>query len=322
MIQRRPLEMSLGERAILRTVVYSSLFDWPLKVEEIHRNLQEHPLEESSILEIYQSSSWLPSIMDYQDGYLFLKGCDAMVQKRGRREERSRAILKANRWVLKLISLIPYVRMVAISGSAAQLNMDEDGDIDLFLVTRGNRVWSLAVTILVLTKLLGRRKMVCFNFILSDQRLVIDRQDLFNANQIAHLKPVLGEEVYERFIQVNPFVARFYPNLKATSLTWAYRPPGILRILKGTTEWILSFGLGQIQEFLCRKTYAWYLGRQSPRWKSPQEVVMEKGCLKLHTNSHREKVIEAFEEALRQAESRMGGEKVGGASGAESGSRS
>ena len=201
--------MSLGERAILRTVVYSSLFDWPLKVGEVHLNLQEHPLEESSILEIYQSSSWLRSIMDYQDGYLFLKGRDAIVQKRGRREERSRAILRANRWVLKLISLIPYVRLVAISGSAAQLNMDEDGDIDLFLVTRGNRVWSLAVTILVLTKLLGRRKMVCFNFVLSDQRLVIDRQDLFNANQIAHLKPVLGEEVYERFVQVNPFVARF-----------------------------------------------------------------------------------------------------------------
>ena len=297
--------MSLGERAILRTVVYSSLFDWPLKVGEVHLNLQEHPLEESSILEIYQSSSWLRSIMDYQDGYLFLKGRDAIVQKRGRREERSRAILRANRWVLKLISLIPYVRLVAISGSAAQLNMDEDGDIDLFLVTRGNRVWSLAVTILVLTKLLGRRKMVCFNFVLSDQRLVIDRQDLFNANQIAHLKPVLGEEVYERFVQVNPFVARFYPNLRATS-PWVYRPPWILRILKGTTEWILGFGLAQIQEFLSRKAYAWYLGRQSPRWKSPQEVVMEKDCLKLHTNSHREKVMEAFEEALRKAETNAG----------------
>ena len=295
----------MGERAILRTVVYSSLFDWPLKVGEVHLNLQEHPLEESSILEIYQSSSWLRSIMDYQDGYLFLKGRDAIVQKRGRREERSRAILRANRWVLKLISLIPYVRLVAISGSAAQLNMDEDGDIDLFLVTRGNRVWSLAVTILVLTKLLGRRKMVCFNFVLSDQRLVIDRQDLFNANQIAHLKPVLGEEVYERFVQVNPFVARFYPNLRATS-PWVYRPPGILRILKGTTEWILGFGLAQIQEFLSRKAYAWYLGRQSPRWKSPQEVVMEKDCLKLHTNSHREKVMEAFEEALRKAETNAG----------------
>ena len=30
MTQRHPLELSLEEEAILRTVVYSSLFDWPL----------------------------------------------------------------------------------------------------------------------------------------------------------------------------------------------------------------------------------------------------------------------------------------------------
>ncbi|MFQ5929412.1 MAG: hypothetical protein ACE5MK_06920 [Acidobacteriota bacterium] len=256
-------ELSVAERAILRTVLYSSLFDYPLTVGELQQNLLELVLDESSILNIYRSSTALQSVIEYEDGYLFPRGRSALIQTRRRREVRSQAILEANRWVLTLIGSIPYTRMVALSGSAAHLNVDHDGDIDLFLVTRANRVWSVAVTILLLTKLLGRRKMVCFNFILSDDRLQIERKDLFNANQIIHLRPLLGQELYRRFVEVNSFVADFYPNFKATRTGLECRPNWILRALKVMAEWFFQLGLAQLQEFMCRTTYSWYLKRKS-----------------------------------------------------------
>ncbi|MDA2930221.1 hypothetical protein MYX84_09785, partial [Acidobacteria bacterium AH-259-O06] len=295
------------ERAILRTVLYSSLFDYPLTVGELQQNLLELVLDESSILKIYRSSTALQSVIEYEDGYLFPRGRSALIQTRRRREVRSQAILEANRWVLTLIGSIPYTRMVALSGSAAHLNVDHDGDIDLFLVTRANRVWSVAVTILLLTKLLGRRKMVCFNFILSDDRLQIERKDLFNANQIIHLRPLLGQELYRRFVEVNSFVADFYPNFKATRTGLECRPNWILRALKVMAECLFQLGLAQLQEFMCRTTYSWYLKRKSHSWRSPEEVLMEKDYLKLHTESHRKSVMQRFEQAFLQAMERMEG---------------
>ena len=301
MSDKRQITLSVAEQAILRTVLYSSLFDWPLKVRELQQDLLELTLDESSIVQVYRSSAALQSVIEYQDGYLFSRGLKDLIEKRKQREVRSRAILDANHWVLKLVCSIPYTRLVAVSGSAAHLNMDREGDIDLFLVTQGNRVWSVAVTLLLLAKLLGRRKMVCFNFILSDRRLELERKDLFNANQIIHLQPVIGEEIYRRFVELNSFVSDFYPNFEMTSNNLIDQPGRILEITKWIAEWFLWPGLAQLQEFVCRTTYRWYLKRKSHLWKSPEEVAMEKDYLKLHTESHRRRVMERFEEALLQA---------------------
>ena len=88
--------------------------------------------------------------------------------------------------------------MVALSGSVAHLNLEGSGDLDLFIVTRGRRVWSVTVAVILLAKLLGRRRTLCANYVLSDTQLQMDQQDLFTASQIIHLKPLVGGEVYDQ----------------------------------------------------------------------------------------------------------------------------
>jgi hypothetical protein len=75
--------------------------------------------------------------------------------------------------------------------------------------------WTVAVTVLVLTKCLGRRRIVCANLILADSRLALEQQDLFTANQVIHLKPIVGDELLDDFLAANPFVRRLYPNALA-----------------------------------------------------------------------------------------------------------
>jgi hypothetical protein len=56
--------------------------------------------------------------------------------------------------------------------------------------------------------------------------------------------------------------------------------------------------MAPVYERACRVAYGWYLRRQSHRWRSREHVRLEPECLKLHTASHRDEVMAAFENAM------------------------
>ncbi|OGK40562.1 hypothetical protein A3A74_00340 [Candidatus Roizmanbacteria bacterium RIFCSPLOWO2_01_FULL_35_13] len=59
---------------------------------------------------------------------------------------------------VKLLSLVPSVKLVGLSGSVAMLNADDDHDIDLFIITAKNRLWIGRFVALLLAQLLRIRR--------------------------------------------------------------------------------------------------------------------------------------------------------------------
>jgi hypothetical protein len=291
---------SLEERAILRTVVYASVFDYPLTLTQLQQTLVESSQTEAEILARYRTSAWLRQTIDHRDGLFFPRGHDDIVAERSRREAASREFIRAHQRYLRFICAVPFTRLVALSGSVAHLNMDRRGDLDLFIVTRGARVWSVAVVILLMAKLAGRRKITCVNYVLSDRALTLDQRDLFTANQVISLRPLIGSDVFQHFVRVNDFVARFYPNFDPVLVEKSGSHPSVL---KRAVEIVLSCGPAQAFERVCRSAYGWYLRRRASGWTSPEQVRLERECLKLHTNSHRGSVTDHFEAALAEVES-------------------
>jgi hypothetical protein len=223
------------------------------------------------------------------------------VDERRRREARSRRFLRRHRWFLACIAAMPFVRMVALSGSVAHLNLESDGDLDLFIVTRGRRVWSTALAIVVLSKLAGRRRVICANYLVADTRLRVEQQDLFAASQIVHLKPLVGESVYRDLLTANPFVRRFYPNFhRADAGTLPFKPRRVGGWLKRGLE-VAASPLSVPIEVMCRLAYRSYLSRRARTWRSPEQVRMQDDCVKLHTRSHRQSVLARFDHAVRTA---------------------
>src|SRR5262249_28167391 len=158
------------------------------------------------------SSQALQSVVEFRDGFFFPAGRAALIDERRRREARSRAFLAQHQRLLDLVCAVPFTRLVALSGSIAHMNLECDGDLDLFIVTRAGYVWSTAVAILVLARLMRRRRIVCANFVIGDSHLWLEQQDLFTANQVIHLKPLIGAATLLEILAANPFIARFYPN--------------------------------------------------------------------------------------------------------------
>jgi hypothetical protein len=294
--------MTPREFAIARSVVYAALFDYPLTLDQLHLALIESDQTPSEILAVYDGSDRLRAVVDYHDGFFYPAGRADLVAKRRRREARGRRFLQQHEYLLRLLCAVPYTRLVALSGSIAHLNFDADGDLDLFVVTRGRRVWTVTLALLALAKLLGQRRVVCANFVLADSHLALEQQDLFTANQILHLKPLIGAATFEAFLAANPFVARWYPNASARqgAAPVACQPSRRLAALKRALELLLWLPSPAI-EVACRRLYAWHLRRRAGTWRSPDQVRLQSDYLKLHTRSHRHSVLDRFDAATAAA---------------------
>ena len=191
-VQRSAAPLSGPELAIARSVLYASLFEYPLTLAQLRQTLIESSQTPTEILASYERSASLRSLVDYEDGYFFPAGRRDLLGERRVRERRSRAFLLRHRTLLTVIGALPFVRLVALSGSIAHLNLEGSGDLDLFIVTKGRHVWSVMVAVIILAKLLRRRQTLCANFVLADTALALTQQNLFTASQVIHLKPLVG----------------------------------------------------------------------------------------------------------------------------------
>lgn len=292
---RRPYPTPAQERAVLESVIYASLFDYPLTLEQLHETLVDEAADSAAIAAWYDGSAFLQARIEWRDGYFFPVGRADLPELRRRREELSRAALDELRAPLRLVLGMPFVRMVAISGSLAHLNAEGDADLDLFVITRAGRAWTVMVTVLLLARLFGWRKRLCLNYVVSERALAVEPRDLFSANQIVHLQPLLGAATYRRFLHANRFVTRFYPNFQP-------RPVDGVRSRSAIAlEVLLHYTVGPVVERVCRAAYGRYLRRTSGTWQSSDQVRLDAECLKLHTSSHRAHVMQRFERAKQQA---------------------
>ena len=145
----------------------------------------------------------------------------------------------------------------------------------------------------VLSKLLGWRKRLCMNYVVSEHAMSIAPCDLFSANQIIHLRPIVGGDVFTRFLEANPFVKRLYPN-------FADLKPASPQARKPFVEGLLSWGIAPLAERLARGLYGWHLRRRASTWYSRDQVRLEPECLKLHTSSHRASTLAKFDAAMAE----------------------
>jgi hypothetical protein len=243
----------------------------------------------------------LQTAIESRDGWYFPAGRADLIATRARREVVSRDLLARDRGILSLVSRMPFVRMVALSGSLAHLNAEGSADLDLFVITAPNRVWAVTVATLVLSRLLGWRKRLCLNYVVSERAMAIEPRDLFSANQIIHLRPIMGDRVFERFVKANGFVRDFYPNFELK----ASEPKAGAESRKPTAERVLSLGPAQLAELTARALYGWHLRRKAATWQSRDQVRLEKECLKLHTSSHRASTIRKFDATMTEVLNRQ-----------------
>ena len=199
----------------LQTLCYSDIFDYPLTRSEI---------------ENYQigtnKTPTPPKYVEKKGIYYFLKGRKKIVEWRKKREMWSNQKLERSGRLARFLTLIPTVKLIAVTGAVAAGNARQDDDIDLMIVTSRGWIWTTRFLVIVLSELLGVRRrpntlrlkdMLCFNMFLDVNHLSVplNERDLFSANEVARVKILWErEETINRFWQENRWVKNYLPNFK------------------------------------------------------------------------------------------------------------
>ena len=289
------------ELAVLRSVTYAAMFEYPLSLEQLQTCLIGVRADVATLAAWWRNSELLQATIDHQHGLYFPAGRADLLHTRARREALSCDLLARDRRILSVVAAMPFVRMVALSGSLAHLNAEGSADLDLFVITAPHRVWSVTLSLLVIARLFGWRRRMCLNYVISEDALRVEPPDLFSANQIIHLRPILGHDVFARFVEANPFVREIYPNFALEPeppKPQAPRRKAQAASLKPLLEGLLSLGFAQVWERAARAIYGWHLNRRAATWQSRDQVRLDAECLKLHTCSHRAAALARYDAAV------------------------
>jgi hypothetical protein len=202
------------DAAVLAALAYSDVFDWPLTSAEIHRSLSM--LATAGDVEDAVASMVSRADVSRVSDQFVLFGRHEIIECRRRREHMAVALWPRALRYGRLIAHLPFVSMVAVSGSLAVNAADTGADVDLFVVTEDGRLWTARAMIIGLVRAarIGRDRdaPLCPNYLISESNLALRERDMFTARELAQLVPLSGGATYERLLAENDWYREFLPN--------------------------------------------------------------------------------------------------------------
>jgi predicted nucleotidyltransferase len=205
----------LGEKEI-SSLIYHDIFDYPLAPLELIKWTAGKEIGFKNIENIKIST---------KNGFLFLNGKEGSTLKRLMRKRISKRKIEKAKKAAKILSFLPTIKMVAVTGALAMNNANEDSDIDFLMITKKGSLWTTRLFAMALLKAFGipRRKYgerstrdkLCLNIWLDESDLAWSKssRDIYTAHEISQVIPLANkEQAYERFLSKNTWIADFWPN--------------------------------------------------------------------------------------------------------------
>jgi hypothetical protein len=284
------------ERAILWTVAYADVFDYPLRVEEIHRYLIGLPAGIEQVRETLSAGRLVPDFLARAGHYYLLPGREQIQATHARRGAFSRSLWPQAERYGRIIARLPYVRMVAITGALAMNNVEDRPDIDYLVAVSPGRVWTCRAMIIALVRWASLKNIIlCPNYILSTGSLALNHQDLYSAHELAQMVVLSGTEVYARLRALNSWTDYFLPNasgLPFSSIAARDRSPSRLSL---AGERLLATWPGdRLESWEMRRKIAKF----QRRWGRGAESDFCAEWCKGHFENHGQKTMSAFERRL------------------------
>lgn len=290
------------ESAILHTLLYSDLFDYPLTPAEAAHYLIGRPGTLDEVRACLARSCWLADRVIEMNGYLALRGREALIARRLDRAATSDRLWRRMQRFVRVLRALPFVRMIAVTGALAMKNSAAHDDIDVLIVTAPDRVWltrALAIALVYVGKLCGDT--LCPNYVISERALALDRRTLFVAHEFAQMVPVYGLTVYGRMCAVNHWIQRVLPNASRPFWSQPEEAAGpIGRGFKRVLEKLLS---GQVGTALEDREMRRKIRKFQPRLGQPDgDALLDRDHVKGHFEDYGGPVMRLYAERLGQFE--------------------
>ncbi|MBI2415982.1 MAG: nucleotidyltransferase domain-containing protein [Candidatus Kerfeldbacteria bacterium] len=305
--------MTSLQRAIVETICYFDLFDYPLTLAELERYLWQ--ANSVSTVTLANTVAQLSTIIACTNGWLTLVGREQIIQTRHERYNASEQKWHKRLPYLRLLSFLPGVEAILIVNTLAYHNARPASDIDLLIITRPGKIWSTRFFTTLLAKLLRLRPRpgytkdtLCLSFYLDRSQLDLNAlnngsADRHQAYWLAQAFPVYDpQQLATALLIANPWVKQRLPQTVPLQLH-PYRT-----IRHTWLHHIVQSGLGLLAfEGLLKRLQLAILPRQLKQLHGPIQsavVVLSDRLLKFHTYDPRPELTKRFQANLTLAYSR------------------
>jgi len=289
--------------AILRTLAYAGVFDYPLRLTEMHRYLVGEAVLPDRLESALREYILAQNSISQVDGYFTLRGREDLVQVRRLRQRVSAGLWPRAVHYGGMMSGLPFVRMVAITGALAMGNVAGRVDMDYLVVTRPGRLWACRALVILLVRWAGLQgDTLCPNYLVTEEALSISDRNLYTAHELVQMVPLSGLPVYRRMRLANRWTEAYLPNAVGAPPPMegiTQHMPGVggygMRPLWQIAESALGSPAGDWRERweMERKIRKLSRGRQAGA-----EVDFSADWCKGHFDSHGQRTMAAYEQRL------------------------
>ncbi len=286
--------MDSNQQAIIKTLLYSSLFSFPLRKDELYRYLISNRfLSKSAFEKALRACS--EQIVE-NDGYYSLREYVKTIKNRKEMTGTLINKFKEAEKIAELLSLIPTIYFIGLSGGLAAGSAKESDDIDFFIITKKDTLFITRLLSLTVVQLLGKRRRfkekdpsgkICLNMWIDTTRLAfpISEQDIYVAREVTQLRPLITRgTIYNEFIASNTWVTTYLPH----AFTPLFPIKKIRRFFR-VGEYALL-----VLEPVARTCQKFVIDRHRTT-----EIVLN-NYLAFHPKDYRIQVLHAFSQRLRQ----------------------
>jgi hypothetical protein len=284
--------------AVRRTLAYADLFDYPLTAQELQRYLHGMSATREELHALLAEGI---SGVEASAGYYALAGRLSTVAERRRRAAISAPLIGRLRLYTTVLKYLPFVRMVALTGSLSMQNVDHRVDMDVMVVTAPGRVWLGRAAVILLVHLARRAgDTICPNYVVAANALELGDLSIYGAHEVAQMVPLYGRDVYYQVWASNPQITHHLPNARAWPMPHDHMQP-VAQTCKRGVERLLGGAIGDgLERWECRRK----IDRLSKRQAIPMaEIVLTAQQCKGHFDQHRTRVLAAYQERLMHIDS-------------------
>ena len=207
--------------AILKTLSYSGVFKYPLSYYQLYNYLISPNWFSGKQIRKEVRDLISEKVISEKDGRYFLSSIETVdVEKRIRETELS---LKRNEKGFETLQKIPWIKMISVTGSAANYNNERNSDLDLLFVTTKNRVWLTRGFVFLVLKLMKKlptnpvAREICPNIFMDESSMswTKKKRNLYVAQNIVSMQPLINkDETYFKFVDSNRWIRGYYNNFK------------------------------------------------------------------------------------------------------------
>ncbi len=243
-------------KAVLATVAYYDALEYPLTEFEVWKHLIADKSDGvSNVPTLGQIAAAIDGLVGSGAilrvrGFVVLPGRQSLVPERIRGEKYSVGKIKRAARLIRGIAWVPFIRMIALTGSLSMKRGDHDSDWDLLVVLSRGAIWRGRMLLSLVLQLIGKRRhgrhienRACLNHFVTDGSLEIAMQDYFSASEYRFMYTFLGRDTERRFELVNRWIAWIKPNYQPTEIPnlWLREASPVVLRIQASLEWLFSW---------------------------------------------------------------------------------